>query len=70
MKKIIAAALSVLVAAFGFTIVDKKTDERLATLESQASSYQADISDLQERVEKLENSNNNENISYFFSNWF
>ena len=68
MKKIIAAALSVLVAAFGFTIVDKKTDERLATLESQASSYQADISDLQERVEKLENSNNNENNSSGGSN--
>ncbi len=54
MKKIIAAALSILVAACGYTMVDKATDDRLVTLEKQASSYQADISDLQERVSKLE----------------
>ncbi len=35
MKRIIAAALSVLVGAFGYTIVDKALENRVATLESE-----------------------------------
>ncbi len=34
MKRIIAAALSILVGAFGYTIVDKALEDRVATLES------------------------------------
>lgn len=37
MKKIIAAALSVLVGAFGYTIVDKALESRVATLESEVA---------------------------------
>lgn len=40
MKKIIAAALSVLVGAFGFTIVDTTLENRVATLESQVAELQ------------------------------
>ena len=35
MKKIIAAALSILVGAFGYTIVDSAIEDRVATLESE-----------------------------------
>ena len=44
MKKIIAAALSILLGAFGFTITDKKTEERLDDLEASVSSMQEELS--------------------------
>lgn len=40
MKKIIAAALSFLVGAFGFTVVDTALENRVATLESQVVELQ------------------------------
>lgn len=48
MKKIIAAAMSVLLGAFGFTITDKKVEERLSNLEASVSSMQEEISSLHE----------------------
>lgn len=41
MKKIIAAALSILVGAFGYTIVDNTVEDRIASLESQVAELQA-----------------------------
>lgn len=49
MKKIIAAAMSVLLGAFGFTITDKKVEERLDDLEASVSSMQEEISSLHAR---------------------
>lgn len=49
MKKIIAAAMSILLGAFGFTITDKKTEERLNNLEASVSSMQEEISSLHAR---------------------
>ncbi|MBP3333832.1 MAG: hypothetical protein J6M35_07290 [Clostridia bacterium] len=49
MKKIIAAALSILLGAFGFTITDKKTEKRLDELEASVSSMQEEISSLHAR---------------------
>ena len=46
MKKIIAAALSILVGACGFTIVDKRTDKRVEDLEQSVSSMQEEINSL------------------------
>ncbi|MCQ2484786.1 MAG: hypothetical protein MJ168_05570 [Clostridia bacterium] len=40
MKKIIAAALSILVGAFGYTIVDKTLEQRVADLEYSVSSLE------------------------------
>lgn len=44
MKKIIAAALSVLVAAFGYTIVDSTIENRVASLESEVVELREEIS--------------------------
>ena len=44
MKKIIAAALSVLVGAFGYTIVDSTIDERVSRLESEVYELREEIS--------------------------
>ena len=49
MKKIIAAALSILVGTFGFTIVDKELIERVDNLEYSVSS-------MQERIDQMESS--------------
>lgn len=44
MKRIIAAALSVLVGAFGYTIVDKALENRVATLESEVVELREEVS--------------------------
>ena len=44
MKKIIAAALSILLGAFGYTIVDKALEDRVATLESEVVELRENIS--------------------------
>ncbi len=44
MKRIIAAALSILVGAFGYTIVDSAIEDRVATLESQVAELQGIVS--------------------------
>lgn len=44
MKKIIAAALSILVAAFGYTIVDSTIENRVASLESEVIELREEIS--------------------------
>lgn len=46
MKKAIIALLTTILAAFGYVVVDKTTDSRLATLESQVSSQQEVIESL------------------------
>ena len=46
MKKAIIALLTTILAAFGYVVVDKTTDSRLATLESQVSSQQEIIESL------------------------
>ena len=43
MKKIIAVALSILVGAFGYTIVDSAMEERVSTLEKQVESLEKRI---------------------------
>ncbi|GEM_PF-2808324 len=43
MKKIIAVALSILVGAFGYTIVDSAMEKRVSTLESQVESLEKRI---------------------------
>ncbi len=48
MKKIIAAALSILVGAFGYTIAEETIDSRVATLESECSSLYNAVSSLAE----------------------
>ena len=52
MKKIIAAALSVLVGAFGYTIVDSAIEARVATLESEVVELREIISDYHNNVTK------------------
>ena len=44
MKKIIAAALSVLVGAFGYTIVDSAIEDRVSTLESEVVELREEVS--------------------------
>lgn len=44
MKKIIAAALSILVGAFGYTIVDKALENRVANLESEIVELKEEVS--------------------------
>lgn len=44
MKRIIAAALSVLVGTFGYTIVDKALEDRVATLESEVVELREEVS--------------------------
>lgn len=44
MKKIIAAALSILLGAFGYTIVDKAMEDRVATLESEVVELREEVS--------------------------
>lgn len=44
MKKIIAAALSILVGAFGYTIVDSAIEDRVATLESEVVELREEVS--------------------------
>lgn len=44
MKKILAAALSIIVGAFGYTIVDKALENRVTNLESEIVELQAEVS--------------------------
>ena len=46
MKKFIAAALSILVGAFGYTIAETSIDTRVANLEAECSSLQNVVSSL------------------------
>ncbi len=55
MKKIIIAALSILIGACGYTIVDKKTDDRVDDLEASASMYSEELSIVNSRLYNLEN---------------
>ena len=50
MKKIIAAALSILVGAFGYTIVDSAIEDRVATLESEVVELREIISDYHNKI--------------------
>ena len=50
LKKIIAAALSVLVGAFGYTIVDSAIEDRVATLESEVVELREIISDYHKNI--------------------
>ncbi|MBR3781065.1 MAG: DUF4474 domain-containing protein [Clostridia bacterium] len=50
MKKIIAAALSILVGAFGYTIVDSAIENRVATLESEVVELREIISDYHKNI--------------------
>lgn len=45
MKKIIAAALSILVGAFGYTIVDSAIEDRVSTLESEVVELREEVSE-------------------------
>ena len=54
MKKIIAAALSVLIGSLGLTVVDKTLESRVATLESE-------VVELREEVSKNKNNTDYEN---------
>lgn len=53
MKKIIAAALSVLIGAFGFTIVDKTIEQRVSDLEYSVSSLVEENNSLSEKTYKV-----------------
>lgn len=55
MKKIIIAALSILIGACGYTIVDKEIDDRVADLEASASMYSEELSIVNSRLYNLEN---------------
>ncbi len=44
MKRIIAAALSILVGAFGYTIVDQSIDDRVSKLESEVVELRGEVS--------------------------
>lgn len=46
MKRAIIALLTTIIGIFGYAVVDKTTDARLATLESQVSSQQDEIESL------------------------
>ena len=50
MKRIIAAALSILVGAFGYTIVDSAIEDRVATLESEVVELREIISDYHKNI--------------------
>ncbi|MBO4342157.1 MAG: hypothetical protein J5870_03560 [Clostridia bacterium] len=67
MKKAIVALLTTILAAFGYVVVDKTTDARLADLEKQASSQNSVISFQQEEIESLRNKENytSENINEY-----
>ena len=52
MKKIIAACLSVLVGAFGYTLVETSIDTRVSNLEAECSSLQGVVSSLAELHER------------------
>lgn len=56
MKKIVATALSLLVGAFGYTIVDKSIDQRVTDLEMTVSFYSDEISVLNSKIDSI-NSN-------------
>lgn len=58
MKKIIVAALSILVGACGYTIVDKEINDRVASLEASASAYSEELSAVNSRLYDLENYTN------------
>lgn len=58
MKKIIIAALSILVGACGYTIVDKEINDRVANLEASASVYSEELSAVNSRLYDLENNTN------------
>ena len=45
LKKIIAAALSILVGAFGYTIVDRTTEDRISAIESEIVDLKSDFYD-------------------------
>lgn len=55
MKKIIVAALSILIGACGYTVVDKKIEERVSDLEATASSYSDEISYIKSKLDYYEN---------------
>lgn len=59
MKRIIAAALSILVGAFGYTIVDSAIEDRVATLESEVVELREEVS----RNSYEEDSDNETNTS-------
>ena len=53
MKKIIVAALSVILGAFGYTIVDSAIEDRVANLESSLSSLEAVVESYHNIVEAI-----------------
>lgn len=55
MKKIIIAALSILIGACGYTIVDKEINDRVADLEATASAYSEELSVVNSKLYSLEN---------------
>nr|DAE49367.1 MAG TPA: hypothetical protein [Caudoviricetes sp.] len=59
MKKIIVAALSILIGACGYTVVDKKIEERVSDLEATASSYSDEISYIKLKLDYYEDLRNN-----------
>lgn len=59
MKKIIAAALSILVGTFGYTIVDQAIEDRMSTLESQVVLLEENDLELRNHIESLEDVVNN-----------
>ena len=59
MKRIIAAALSILVGALGYTIVDTTIEERVSKLESDYASLQEVVSNLS-NVHNIEETTHNE----------
>ena len=55
MKKIIAAALSILVGAFGYTIVDSTIENRVSRLESKVYILEAEASKYHSTIDSSEN---------------
>lgn len=49
MKKAMVALLTTIIGIFGFTVVDKTTDDRLAALENEVSSLSYEVSSLKNR---------------------
>lgn len=62
MKKFIAAALSVLVGAFGYTIVDSTIEDRISSLESEVYELREEVSDYHNENNSSESSDEQDGI--------
>lgn len=64
MKKLIAAALAILLSSTGLVVVDHTLEDRVVVLENQVSSLQGDVSSLNESIVSLEKSESNNQTTH------